>query len=98
MTNEIKLEKTPLQRVFGFEVAEETYDMLPITAQCIIDLLIEGYTQQDIADVLGIGQSTVNDTIRRIRYTLLKSKMHLILEARIHYRESTPLVPEEQEK
>lgn len=83
-----RLNMTPLQRVVGFDVAEEVYDELPFNAQLVLDLLIEGYTQQDIADTLCIGQATVNDIIRRSRTSLAMQKAKLILETRIFYRET----------
>lgn len=83
-----QLEMTPLQRIVGFDVAEEIYDNLPIFAQYILDLKIEGWTEQDIALALGCAQSTVNDTFRRARHYLLTSKLKLILETRVHYRET----------
>lgn len=92
MNKVLVLEPTPLQRVVGFEVAEETYDLLPLFAQLILDCKIEGYTEQDIAAALGLAQSTVNDTFKRARYALLKSKLRLILESRLYYRENHPIV------
>ena len=88
MTKRLRLEPTPLQKVLGFEVAEEIYDMLPLRAQLIIDLKIEGYTTREIAQALDIGQMTVQDTFIKARHSLLRSKMHLILESRVHYRET----------
>lgn len=90
-----RLEMTPLQRIVGVDIAEELYDQLPLLAQYIIDLKIEGYKEQDIAKALGIAQSTVNDQFKRARYTLVKSKLHLILEMKQHYRETTPIVMDE---
>ena len=91
----IDLEATPLQRVVGFEVSEEVYDMLPLLAQLILDCKIAGFTEQDTALALGVAQSTVNDTFKKARWVLLKSKLHLILETRQDYRERTPLVRED---
>lgn len=89
-----RLPPTPLQRIVGFEVAEEIYDNLPLYAQYILDLKIAGYSETQIAATLGVAQSTVNETFKRARYYLLESKLHLILEARIHYREINPIVME----
>jgi DNA-directed RNA polymerase specialized sigma24 family protein len=88
----LKLESTPLQKVLGFDVAEEIYDLLPLRAQIIIDCKIEGYTEQEIAEVLGVAQSTVSDTLKKARHTLVRSKLRLILESRQHYKESNPIV------
>ena len=83
-----KLPKTPLQRLVGFEVAEETYDMLPFTAQIILDLKIEGWNDSDIARALGIPRVTCIDTFRRARYFLANSNIKRILETRVFYRET----------
>lgn len=90
-----RLEATPLQKIVGFEVAEEIYDLLPLNAQLIIDLKIEGWTEQEIAIALNCAQSTVNDTFKKARHTLLRSKLHMILEMRQHYRETHPQVLDE---
>lgn len=95
-SKQLKLEATPLQKILGFEVAEEIYDLLPINAQLIIDLKIEGWTEQEIAVALSIAQSTVNDTFKKARHTLLKSRMHMILEMRQHYKETHPIVMGEE--
>lgn len=83
-----KLPMTPLQRVVGFDVAEETYDLLPLTAQIILDLKIEGYNDSDIARVLGIPRVTAIDMFRRARSLLAESKMKMVLESRVYYRET----------
>jgi DNA-directed RNA polymerase specialized sigma24 family protein len=88
----MKLEQTPLQKILGFELAEEIYDLLPLRAQVIIDLKIEGYTEQEIAQALDVAQSTISDTLKKARHVLVKSKLHLILESRQHYKDINPLV------
>jgi predicted transcriptional regulator len=97
MNKELRLEQTPLEKILGFEAAEETYDMLPLLAQIILDLRIEGYTEKDIANVLGVAQSTVSLTIKRSRVALLQSKLYLVLELRAHYKETHVLVSESTE-
>jgi len=79
---------TPLQKLLGFDVAEEMYDQLPLTVQLILDLKIEGYNDSDIARALGMPRVTVIDMFRRSRHTLLRSKLKLILETRVYYRET----------
>lgn len=93
---ELKLKPTPLQQVLGFDVAEEIYDMLPIKAQLILDLRIEGYREMDIARALDMPQATVNDIFMRTRHALLNSKMHMILENRVYYRETHQTVQEDE--
>lgn len=82
----VNLPKTPLQRVVGFDVAEEIYDQLPLIPQLILDLKIEGWNDTDISRALGMPRVTLIDTFRRSRYALAKLKM--VLEVRIHYRET----------
>lgn len=83
-----RLSITPLQRVLGFDVAEEIYDELPFMAQIIIDLKIEGYTDSDIARCLNMPRTTVVDTFRRARNSVAMQKMKLVLETRVHYMET----------
>jgi predicted XRE-type DNA-binding protein len=90
-----KLPMTPLQIVVGFDVAEETYDKLPFMAQLILDLRIEGWKEMDIARALNIPQPTVNDIFRRTRYALADSKLKMILENRVYYRETHASVKDE---
>lgn len=84
--------KTPLEKVVGFEVAEELYDLLDINEQLILDLKIMGVTEHDIGEILGVSQSTVNVLHRQIRVKLADSKLRLILETRQYFRESNPIV------
>ena len=95
-SKELKLKATPLQRVLGFDVAEEIYDLLPFEAQLIIDCKIEGYTEKDIAEAMGLAQQRVSEKFLQARQVLLTSKLHLILESRQYYREITPIVMEEE--
>lgn len=82
------LPMTPLQKVVGFEVAEEVYDGLPLTAQLILDMKIEGWNDSDIARTLDMPRVTMIDTFRRARYYLANSKLKLILDTRIYYKET----------
>lgn len=87
-----RLPRTPLQQVLGFDVAEEIYDLLPMTSQIIIDLKIMGYTNHDIAECLGLPYTTVYDEFKRAQITLATSKLKQILDNRLHYRENHPIV------
>lgn len=89
-----KLPLTPLQKVVGFDVAEEIYDSLPFTSQIILDLKMEECTTQEIADVLGLPYTTVYDTFVRARHYLAQSKLRTILETRLYYKENHPIVAE----
>lgn len=84
----VRYERTPLQRVVGIDVAEEIYDTLPMFAQYILDLKIEGYTEKEIAQALGVSQSRVSEIFHQSRHFLIKSKLRLILDTRIFYRET----------
>jgi len=83
---------TPLQRVLGFEVAEEIYDTLDMREQLIIDLKIAGWSQHDIGEALGLSQGWVSILFRRTRYNLANSKLLQSIEIRQHMREHTPSI------
>jgi len=83
-----------MQRILGFEAAEETYDLLDFMEQLIIDLRIEGWTQEDIGEALGFSQGWISIIFKRIRYKLAESNLKRTLEMRQHYREITPQVSE----
>lgn len=93
--NPTRLPMTPLQRIVGFEVAEEIYDKLPLTSQVVLDLRMEGYTMQEIADTIGIPYTTVYDNFVRARFHLAKLK--LTLETRQYYKETHPIVIDQTE-
>lgn len=80
--------RTPLQRIVGFEVAEELYDQLELLEQIILDLKIEGWVETDIAQALNISQPWVNILMHRARFKLADSKLREILELRAHYKET----------
>lgn len=77
---------TPLEKVVGFKVAERTYDQLTLREQIIIDLLVLGYNQADIAQLYRVTQPSINTAVRRIRITLADSELKMILDAREHFR------------
>lgn len=91
------LQPTPLQNLLGFDVAEEVYDQLPFLVQIILDLKIEGWNDSDIARGLGMPRVTVIDTFRRARHTLIKSKLKLVLDTRVYYRETHSSIVEGKE-
>jgi DNA-binding NarL/FixJ family response regulator len=79
---------TPLQRVLGFEAAEDTYDLLDFREQLIIDLRIEGWSQHEIGAALGLSQGWVSIIFRRIRFKLADSNLRRTLDTRQFYRET----------
>lgn len=86
---------TPLQRVLGFEAAEETYDLLDFREQLILDLRIEGWSQHEIGEALGLSQGWVSIIFRRIRFKLADSNLRRTLELRQHYKETNVQVREQ---
>lgn len=80
---------TPLQRVVGFHVSEKTYDLLELNEQVLIDLLIEGYKNIDIACVLGVDVNAITRMMQRIRLKLADSELRFHLEMKAYYKEST---------
>jgi len=74
----------PLQQVMGFSIAEELYDQLPLKHQLILDLIMAGWNQSQIAKTLDVSQSTISLAHKSIRYTLANSKLKLLLEARVN--------------
>lgn len=80
-------DQSPLAAIVGFDVAEETYDLLTLREQIVIDLLICGFTQNDIGKVFGVSQPSVSSSIRRIRVKLADSKLKMVLDLRVDFRE-----------
>jgi predicted XRE-type DNA-binding protein len=85
--NEVYARQTPLEKVIGFKAAEETYDLLNLREQLILDLLIVGWNQPEIAEVFNVTQPSINSTVRRIRVKLANSKLKIILDARALFKE-----------
>lgn len=85
---------TPLQKVLGFEAAEETYDLLDLREQLIIDLKIAGWSQDEIGNALGLSQGWVSIIFRRIRFKLADSNLRKTLEIRAYYKETHTTVLE----
>ncbi len=90
--------QTPLQKLLGFEAAEETYDLLDFREQLIVDLRIEGWTHEDIGHALGLSQGWVSIIFKRIRFKLAESNLRRTLEIRQHYKETHSSVPEGEDE
>lgn len=71
----LKPRLTPLQRILGISEAEEYYDMLDLPDQLIIDLMAEGWQQQDIAMVFNVNPSWVSVRLRQVRVVLANTKL-----------------------
>ena len=80
---------TPLQRVVGFHVSEQTYDLLDFTEQVVLDLMIEGWQNIDIAQLLGIRETKVKQIMIVIRAKLAGSMLYHHLEMKTYYKEQT---------
>lgn len=80
-------QQSPLEMIVGFKVAEETYDRLTFREQIVIDLLVCGMTQSDIAKVFDVSQPSISSSIRRVRVKLATGKLKMVLDARMEYRE-----------
>ena len=74
--------QTPLEKIIGIKCAEETYDQLNIREQVILDLLIVGWTQGDIAAFFEVKPPNISSSLRRIRYRLANGKLHQTLQLR----------------
>lgn len=79
--------QTPLEKILGIECAEETYDMLTFREQLILDLLIVGWTQAQIALYFEVKGPSIASSVRRMRFKLANSKLKLILDSRQLRRE-----------
>lgn len=86
--NDMFAEITPLEKAVGFDVAEETYDLLTFREQLIVDLLCAGYTHAQIGHVFDVSQPSVSSSIRRLRFKLADGKLQMILEARMAFKEN----------
>lgn len=81
--------QSPLEKVAGFKIAEATYDLLTFREQLVIDLLICGFTQSDIAKIFEVSQPSISSTVRRIRIKLADGKLFMVLDSRLEYRYGT---------
>ena len=73
---------TPLEKILGVPVAEETYDLLSLREQIILDLLIVGWHQADIAALFNVRAPSIASSVRRMRFKLADSKLKMILDSR----------------
>ena len=78
--------QTPLEKILGIECAEETYDLLSLREQLILDLLIVGWTQAEIATYFEVRAPSIASSVRRMRFKLAHSKLKLVLDSRVMRR------------
>lgn len=78
---------TPLEAAVGFNVAEETYDLLTLREQLIVDLLCAGWTHAEIGSVFDVSQPSISSSVRRLRFKLADGKLRMILDARLAMKE-----------
>ena len=86
--NDMFAEITPLEKAVGFNVAEETYDLLTFREQLIVDLLCAGYTHAQIGEVFEVSQPSISSSVRRLRFKLADGKLQMVLEARMAFKEN----------
>ncbi len=77
---------TPLESVVGFKVAEETYDLLSLREQLILDMLCAGWTHAQIGIVFEVSQPSISSSVRRMRFKLAGSMLYTVLDARNAYK------------
>lgn len=70
---------TPLERVIGFRFSEDIYDHLDITDQVMLDLMVEGWEQKDIAELYCVHKSWITKRLQRIRPYLADTELKRIL-------------------
>lgn len=80
--------KTPLEKAVGFKAAEEAYGYLLWREQIILDLMIVGWTQAQIASVFEVTQPSITSAVRRIRFKLANTQLYQLLEVRQEIREN----------
>ncbi len=80
--------QTPLEKIVGIPWAEETYSLLTIREQLILDLLICGWTQAEIAMLFEVRAPSIASSVRRMRFKLADSKLQLVLETRKAFKEN----------
>lgn len=78
---------TPLEAAVGFQVAEETYDLLTLREQLIVDLLCAGWTHAEIGTVFSVSQPSISSSVRRLRFKLADGKLKLVLDTRLALKE-----------
>ena len=83
----LKPRLTSLQRILGLYEAEEYYDRLDLPDQIIIDLLAEGWQQQEIAEVFNVNPSWVSVRLRQVRVKLAQTKLYDKLQVRMDMKE-----------
>ena len=86
--NDMQNTITPLEAAVGFNVAEETYDLLTFREQLIVDLLCAGWTHAEIGTVFSVSQPSISSSVRRLRFKLADGKLKLVLDARLALKEN----------
>lgn len=73
---------TPLESLVGIKDAHLVYNELEMIEQIVLDLLLAGWSQTQIADTLMVSQPWVSVNMRRIRYKIANSRMRNLVEIR----------------
>lgn len=85
------LPMSPLEKIIGFQFSEDIYDHLDLTDQITLDLLIEGWQQNDIADLFNVHKSWITKRLQRIRPYLANTELRRILELRAEMKDGEHL-------
>lgn len=102
LASSTRRDPTPLQELFGFQVAEQIYDSLDFRDQIIVDLKLAGWSQEDIGELLGLTQGWVSIIFKGIRYkvanvTMLRQGLKLESSELTFERESHATTPDTQQ-
>lgn len=89
--------ETPLEKVVGFHVSEQTYDRLALTEQVVVDLKIEGFPNTEIAALLGCRPTDINRILRMIQHKLAKSELRFHLDVKTYMQSQKEIVLDETE-
>lgn len=82
---------SPLEQIVGFRFSEDIYDHLHLTDQLILDLMIEGWQQNDIADLFCVHKSWITKRLQRIRPYLANTELKRLLELRAEMKDGEHL-------
>lgn len=78
---------TPLERLIGFQFAEDIYDHLDLPDQIMLDLILEGWQQNDIAELFNVNKSWITKRLQRIRPYIAGTELTRILQLRAEMKD-----------
>jgi len=86
-----RIPMSPLEKIVGFRFGEDIYDHLELTDQVILDLIIEGWQQNDIAELFCVHKSWITKRLQRIRPYLASTELDRILRLRAEMKDGEHL-------